>query len=105
MQIHIVETTCVAPSEDLFKQRQQSIVLQALLEIDLVLLLLYPHFVQHRIVVRNSDLVEVSHHDEVLADVAAFEPTCKVVWHKPADHIAAGGDDAAKDVILDFEVT
>ena len=95
----------VSPAEDLLEQRQQSIILESLLKIDFVLLLLDAHLVEDIIVAGEAKFIEVSHHDEVLADVAAFEPTCKVVWHKPADHIAAGGDDAAKDVIFDFEVT
>lgn len=86
------------PSEDLLKQRQQPVVLKPILEIDFVFLLFYPHFVQHVVMCSDSNLIEVSHHDEILADVSAFESPCEVACHKPADHVATTRDDPADAV-------
>ena len=45
IQIDIVSTALVAPAEDFLEQRQQPIVLKALLEIGFVLFLLHSHFI------------------------------------------------------------
>ena len=95
----------VPPAEDLLKQRQQSIILEPLLKIDFVLLLLDAHFIEDIIVAGDAKFIEVSHHDEVLADISAFQSSRKIVRHKPANQIAAGRDDPTKNMILDFEVT
>ena len=103
-QINIVETAFVAPPEDSLEQRQQPVVLKTFLKIDFVFLLLHPHFVQHVVVLCDPDFVEISHHDEVFADVSTFQPSSEIVRHEPADDITATRDDFADDLIFDFVV-
>ncbi len=105
IQIEVIRAVRVAPAEDLLKQRQQSITLEALLKIDFVLLLLDAHFVEDIIVAGDAEFIEVSHHNEVLADISAFQSARKIVGHKPANQIAAGRDQSTEKVILEFEVT
>lgn len=104
-QINIVEAAFTTPSEDFLEQGQQPIVLKTFLKIDFVFLLLHSHFVQQIVMYADADFVEVSHHDEVLADVSAFQSSSKVVRHEPADDVATGRDDLADDVIFDFVIS
>ena len=52
----------------------------------------------------DPDFIEISHHDEILADVSAFQSPCEVVRHEPADDITTGRDDFADSVIFDFVI-
>lgn len=100
LQINIVVAAVFSPAEDFLEQGQHPVVLQAFLEVNLVLLLLHAHFVEGVVVLGDAQVVEVVHRDEVLADVAAFQSPGEVVGHEPANHVATRGDDLAYDVIF-----
>ena len=55
--------------------------------------------------VRNPDFVEISHHDEILADIATFQSSGEVVRHEPANHVTTERDGSTDDMIFDFVVT
>ena len=46
--------------------------------------------------------IEVLHHDEVFADVSAFESSGEEIGHEPADEVAAEADDFSNDEIFCF---
>ena len=54
-----------------------------------MLLLFDAHFVLNFIVFANAKRVEILLNAKVFADIIAFQPSGKVVGHKPANDIAA----------------
>ena len=69
-----------------------------------MLLFLDAHIVQHLIVLRDAKRMEIMHHAEVLADVAALQSAREVERHEPTDDVAGTGDDLADDMETEFIV-
>ena len=63
-----------------------------------MLLLFDAHFVQNFIVFAYVKRVEVLLHSKVFTDIAAFQPSSKVVGHKPTNNVAAKRDCFTDDV-------
>ena len=58
------------------------------------------HLIEDFIVLADAERVEIFHHDEIFADVAALEFSGEEVRHEPADDMAARGNDAPDEVEL-----
>jgi hypothetical protein len=89
IQVNVVSSGSDSPAKEALEDRQEFARSDLLEEIDLMLLLLQAHLVQYCVVVGYPKGVEVLRHNELLAYVAALEPSSEIIRHEPTDKVAA----------------